>query len=242
MRLSRMNVCIAGAAMVVALPGLAMAGERPIVSFSFSDLDGSFSIVESAESGVQSGLFTAADDNNTTGDVTRVRGAQPTDTTAVFAGDLGGFPGLASFDMHLPVDSPSQASAESLGGSLALTDIDGDSLAATVTGGWERLGTFGALFVGLLTDVQINRDGNSIFEGADGQGFSMMGLPAEQDLEGTVVALAVPGWFVDETGALQEFQGANVGSIGAIVPEPLSLSLLAAGGVLVTLRRKRRMS
>jgi hypothetical protein len=214
-----------------------MAGQEPLLSFSFSDLVGDFTVAPAG----QSGLFTASDDAVSTGDVTRVIGATPGDQTAVFANGVN-FPGAAAFDLQLPVSGVTAVSALTVGGTLTLADIDGDSIVTDVTGAWERLGTFGALFVGLVNNVQINMGGDGVFEGADGEGFSMLGFPGS-GLEGSVVAMAVPGWFLDDqTGEVAGFEGANVGSIGAIVPEPLTFTLLAIGGLATVVRRRQRRS
>ena len=234
MRLCKVGVGVTCAIMLMAVASPALAGEQPLLSFSFSDLAGEFTV----DTGGLSGLFTAANDEASNGDVTLVA----SDETAEFANGVA-FPGLSAFQLTLPVAGASTVSAVTTGGTLALVDINGDSFVAGVDGMWGSLEASGIIvgagFVGSLSDIQVNMSNDGFFEGAASTGFPMQGLPS-QGLEGTVVGLTVPGWFVDSAGQMQPFEGTNVGSIGAIVPEPLTLSLLALGGLALVGRGKKR--
>ncbi len=189
------------------LDALAEVDAEPLISFSYSDLAGYFTVDPAG----QSGLFTAHDDNVSTGEVTRVAGVGPWHT-AVFTG----FPGAAAFALALPIRVPCQGVAQTSGGSLTLVDIDGDSFVAGVIGEWERL-TSDARFTGQLSFLHVNMNANGVFEGADGVGFSMSGFPPVEEMAGMVVVMYVPGWFFDESGDLAGFANANVGVIGAVV-------------------------
>ncbi len=233
MRLSTVGVGITIVAALLVFAGSARAADEPLLSYSFSDLAGNFTVV-----GGQSGVFTAANDEDSNGDVTRVLVGQATGDTAVFADSGNNFPGSAAFGLELPITSADQASAQTSGGSLTLTDIDGDSIVLGIDGTWEPI-QIGAWFVGTVTGVQMNLDADGIFEGADGTGFDMSGFPTT-GLEGNVLAMTIPGWFVDGRGGLQGFEDTNVLSIGAIVPEPFTLSFLALGSLALAARRGRR--
>ncbi len=235
MRLTKVGMGITIVAALVVLVGPAMAADEPLLSYSFSDLVGNFDVVDPVG---QSGLFTAADDVDANGDVTRVLFGQPTGDTAVFADSGSNFPGDAAFSLELPVTGADQVNAETSGGTLTLTDIDGDSIVMGIDGDWETI-QIGAWFVGTVSGVQMNLDANGIFEGADGTGFDMSGFPTS-GIEGNVIAMTVPGWFVDDQGVMQGFENTNVLSIGAIVPEPFTLSFLALGSLALAARRRRR--
>ncbi len=191
------------------LDALVDPDEEPLLSFSFSDLEGTFAL----QAELDAWVFTAGHREGSSGDVTRTDDVGPSSGIAVFTE----FPGLAAFALSLPIIVGCQDVVLTLGGNLVLMDIDGDSFEFAVNGQWESI-QIGAWFVGTLSDIQVNMDGNGIFEGADGTGFSMLDFPPMENLEGQVLAMTVPGWFIDENGEMTGFEGSNVLSIGVIMP------------------------
>ena len=202
--------------------GPVLAGEG-LISFTYSDLVGSFS----GDPG--SYLFSAADDGDTDGEVTRL--IDPIeDAFFVGAGMLE-----ADFSLSLSVSDP--FAAEPLGaGDLTLIDADGDSIVAAVDGKWINMGG-SANFVGILTDVFITSD-DLTYDGTDGSSFSLDGIPLGEPLWGNVITLSFNEWFSDGVD-VTPFSDATTLTCGVIVPEPATLGLLAIGGLAAFIRRRR---
>ena len=136
------QLAVGSAILLAGAAGSAMAED--LVSFSYSDLDGVFD---------GSSLFSAADDSDTDGELTRL--ITPTGD-AVFAGTVadGGFPMLASFSLLMTVSNITATGAEVLPGfgSMTLTDIQQDLFTAGVHGFWTKVGS-SANFIGVLSNV-----------------------------------------------------------------------------------------
>lgn len=200
-----------------------VASAEDVLSFTFSDLNGSFD--------AGSSLFTAVDDADSDGDVTRL--IAPVGD-AFFAGTLGdgGFAPDAAFDLSLTLADITMLDATAIG-ALTITDLTGDQITADVTGNWLYNGS--ANFVGVLSNVTIvdvNADGT--FDGDGSSGFS---LAFPDDLAGNTIALAFDTWFTDDASEPQDFAGVTTLASGAIVPEPATLALLAFGGLIAGRRR-----
>ncbi len=203
---------------------------QDLLSFTFSDLDGDF-----VDSGGGAYVFTAADDSDTDGDVTRL--ASPAGD-AFFAGTVAdsGFPASGSFTMELGVGAITTGGASSVG-TLEIVDADGDVIAASVSGGWINVGG-SANFVGLLSSVTVTSD-DGTFDGTDSGSFSTS-FAAPQPYTGNVINLSFGEWFTDGGGTVLPFSDVTTLTSGAVVPEPATLSLLAIGGLATLLRRRRR--
>ena len=122
--------------LAIATGGSAFAED--LFSFTYSDLDGDYD--------AGSMLFTAADDDLTDGDVTRI--ISPTGT-AFFSGSIidGGFPDFASFSLETTLANITATTASLVpgGGFLELRDVDDDVIAANVFWGVDecrRVGQF----------------------------------------------------------------------------------------------------
>ena len=217
-RLSILTVLALGIAVMAVQPVLAF---DPVITFGFSDLSGQFT--------QQSMLFTAVNDADSDGDVTRAD-VDPDDTAR-----FEGLDGLAGFFVALSVDSTRGDTITSESGSFVITDLDGDVIQGDISNGvWINNGS--ANFYGTLGNVRIIPDDNvladSEFNGIDGTSFSLEGLP--DVLSGNVMTLAFGNWFDSD------FADAYTLAIGAIIPEPATLSLIAVGIVPIVARRRRR--
>lgn len=206
---------------------------QDLFSFTDSDLDGDFSI---PGRGLGDGLFTAVDDGDTDGDVTRK--VAPAGT-ALFAGTLvdGGFPGAASFDLTMDIFITGPGTADG-SGELTLTDLDGDTITGVVEGQWFQNDS--ANFAGSWTGIQITDNGtlDGMFDGTDGS-VLISDFAGGGPFNGNIITLVFQNWFADGQGTPQTFQDASTFASGAIVPEPATLGLLALGGLGVLYRRRR---
>lgn len=145
---------------LIAATGL--AGAEVVVSYSFTDLNGSY------DDATQ--VFTANAANNATlesgGDVSSLIGSKGTaqyDT---------GFLGLGSNDVDFSFDvsNITAGGADSIG-TIVITDADGDTLTATVEGAWTILNPFGFMFFsGTSTDYAFTDNGaaDGEFNGVSG--------------------------------------------------------------------------
>ncbi len=223
--MQRFSVLFAFAAAALIATCSSVASAEDVLSFTYSDLDGSFDAASS--------VFTAVDDADTDGDVTRL--IAPIGDV-FFAGTLadGGFGLSAAFDLSLTLSDITQLDADGVG-MLTITDLTGDQITADVIGNWVYNGS--ANFVGLLDNVAIiDQTGDGTFDGNGGSSFSLI-FPDE--LAGNTIALAFGAWFTDPAGAPQGFSGATTLASGAVVPEPTTLALMALAGLASVARRRR---
>jgi hypothetical protein len=216
-------LCLCVFGVVAGQSGFASAQDA--FSFTYSDLSGNFDIGSS--------LFTAVDDFDSDGDVTRLIDPMG---DAFFAGTLanGGFASLAAFDLTLSMSNITASTADGVG-SLMLVDLTGDEITADVTGDWFNNGS--ASFIGALANVTVvDHTGDGRFDGDNSSWFSL-DFPGE--LTGNTIALAFGAWFTDDLGAPQGFSDVTTLASGAVVPEPATLTLLALGGWAVAARKRR---
>ena len=195
----------------------------PALTFSFSDLSGDFDAGGT--------LFTAVDGDDTDGDVTRL---DPFGD-AIFDGVLATsqFFSLEMSVFPMGLEDPTQILASA--GTLVVTDLDGDTLSGSVSGVW--LNTLGSAdFVGTIQGLVITTDDNE-FNGTGGTFCSLDGLAGVFD--GDIMTLTFGTWFTDAGGTFQDFSDASTLAVGAIVPEPATLWLLALGTLAISTGRQR---
>jgi hypothetical protein len=229
----RFNILSMLALGVLAISAQGVMAAEPVLTFGFSDLVGDFTVGERGASM----LFTAANDETTNGDVTRI---PPPAGTVEFAGNAFDYFSL-SIEIT-PVDEDNNGIPDipvSLAvagvGTLMMTDFDGDMIVGTVEGLWINNGS--ANFVGNASNVTIGTD-DFEFNNDVGEFISLQGLGGTFD--GNVLTLAFGNWFTDPGGIFQEFSGASTLAQGALVPEPATLCLVTLGALSLVIRRRRR--
>ncbi|MCH8243910.1 MAG: PEP-CTERM sorting domain-containing protein [Planctomycetes bacterium] len=223
MRLSSKVLVSVLSLLAIATGGSAFAED--LFSFAYSDLDGDYDAA--------SMLFTAADDDNTNGDVTRIISPG---STAFFSGNAGdgGFPGLASFNLETMITNLTATTADLVAGSLELHGFQGGVISAELSGGWTNVGG-SAHFNGLLSNVMITSD-DGFFYGTDGSNFSTV-FPVDPPFNGNIINLTFGAWFLDDP---EGFENLTTLTSGVVVPEPATLALFAVGGLALVVRRRRK--
>jgi|GEM_PF-2421876 len=230
----RLTLACLVAAIAVTLCGGTSAVAEDLFSFTYSDLRGNFAITPGVNIG-DLGVFTAADDGDTDGEVTRLVAPLGDAFFAGTAGD-GEIPGFASFYLETPLATADTNSATLNGlGVLEIRDVDDDLISADVSGGWTNIGG-SAHFNGLITNVLIFSD-DGMFNGTDGSSISL-NFPADPPFNGNIINLTFGGWFANEAGPV-EFREKTTLTSGVVVPEPATLSLLALGGLACLIRRRK---
>jgi hypothetical protein len=217
---------------VIASAGVAFAGTASadvISTFGFTDLNGSYAPINATM-----GTFTAVADSvgaiQTGGDVTRNAGPGG---TAQF--DTGFMSMATSADVQITLDVLKTGSTEGTGsGTLVITDVDGDTITATIDGLWQSPGFGVVFFSGLMEEVYFNDNGaaDGTFNGISGS-FDM-DLPGNPPYLGAFSQLYIRfgGGFFGSA-----FTGQTVSADGQIVPAPGALALVGIAG-LVSRRRR----
>ena len=217
----------------LALCGTASAKADDLFSFTYSDLSGNFSDTP-GRSGNSIGVFWAADDGDTDGEVTRL--VSPLGD-AFFEGDGVDLPGFASFLLSTSLASTNATTATLDGlGLLEIRDVDDDLISADVSGEWTKVGN-AAHFNGLITNVLIDSD-DGTFDGTDGSSISLI-FDADQPFSGNIINLTSGGWFTSATGVPESFTDRTTLTSGVVVPEPATIGLLALGGIASLIRRRK---
>ena len=216
MKTVRYSVAILAVLSVVSTP--AMAG---LFGFSYSNLHTAFDGVDS---------FTTTHTPSTVGSVYR---NSPPAGTAVFLSPFWGM-GSEGFLIDMKISDITATTATGHG-TFSVEDMDGDAIAGTLSGAWQKVNGNG-VFVGSMTDVTYAGADDS-FDGHFGAMSTVFDTPAPWS--GTLLQLtATGGWFADLQGVAKEFtvQG---GSIDAYVPVPAAalLGAIGIGAAGVRLRR-----
>jgi MYXO-CTERM domain-containing protein len=214
-------------AVVALAAGMAQA-QTTLASFSYDSLSGGYVAASPAN-----GVFTANAVDlpllRTVGDFNRTVASEGNaDFPAGFVTDAN----AADIMISLPVSVTSGTTASSVGGTITIVDIDGDSFTATVDGDWYNLGPGFAFFNGNLSGISFTDIGtlDGQFNGYNGSW--AMNLPGNP-LEGAIVNLVFGGqWFT------QSFNDFAVGVSGQVIPTPGVAALLGLGGLVATRRRR----
>ncbi len=208
------------ALLTLAAAGLAAGtASGQLISFTYSDLDGSF------DSG--SGTYMAEVSSNTSGDVSRL---DSNPGTAEF--DTGTFPhASADFIISMAVTNITASTADG-NGTLTILDADGDSLTADVDGVFRLV--FGSIFFeGQLSNAFFgNESGDNTFDGATMGSFDNP-IPAGP-YNGSVVELFFdPGSFF-----AADFSNQETLVNGLLIPTPGAAAVLGLGGLMAARRRR----
>jgi hypothetical protein len=224
----------------VAAAGLAFApaamADVELVSFTYSDLEGDF-----VAGGATSGAFSANDQSVTQGDVTKL---VPTLGSAALDFSDAGI-GTAFFTLNIAVTNITNTTADGTG-TISFQDIDNTQFDATVSGTWVNVGG-SANFVGLISDATFAASTGSVFEGTDGNSFSIdLGtggvggfLPP---FIGNIISLTFGDWFTTGGGVAVSFSDATTLTSGAIaIPAPAA-ALLGMIGLAAVGRIRRKFA
>ncbi|MEQ9095442.1 MAG: hypothetical protein RIE32_04195 [Phycisphaerales bacterium] len=213
-----------GRTTLIAVAGVAataaVANAQAILTFGFTDVNGSFTASDSS--------FTGASDATTSGDVTRL--ASPGGTAVFEPGFAGTGAADFSFDIDVMITGAGTADGD---GTFTIVDVHGETLSGTIDGEFVQLGSGGIIaFNGLLSGVDFNDvSGDGTFDGPTAGSFST-DLPGEAPYDGALVQLFISGssGFFDA-----DFTGVSTQVSGEVIPAPASLGL----GGLAAARRRR---
>ncbi|MFH1419850.1 MAG: hypothetical protein ABII12_16370 [Planctomycetota bacterium] len=203
-------------ALLIVLAADQTATAGPIFTFGFTDITG---VYDGATT------WSMTPDSNTTGDVTR---DIPATGTASYLPDFTG--GTADFALTMQV-AMIDATHYSGDGSFIVTDADGDTITGDISGVWTKFATTG-IFGGDLTNVWMNELGDGIFEGPSGGSFDMDFSPAPEPYIGGLTVIEIAGWFGSA------FTDPDALTTATMIPEPVTLTLVAFSGMML-LRRRR---
>lgn len=211
-------------ALVLAAASSGAMAQQSILSFGFTDLEGSYTLLGST--------FKAAGSAAANGDVTRIQG--PSSTALYAAGTT-----LNRVDVTLTVSGILGNTANG-SGTLTIFDADAvnpDSITATVTGQFIQNGP-AVFFNGMLTNVFLNDNGtlDGSFDGPSGGSFPLSFAPNLPPFSGALIELFVGSPSNFFTG---NFSGVSTQVAGQVVPAPTSLAVLGLGMIAAGRRRRR---
>jgi hypothetical protein len=208
---------------VAAMVFAAGAQADAILSFGFTDLEGSFNAGTSTFSAM--GVNTAP--LHTAGSVNRLQ-----DPVANAQYNAGTAAGLVNFSLTVGNIMPASATGT---GSITIIDADGDSFTSDVTGTFSLVS--GAVFFnGLMPNPAFvpGPQTNNMFDGPSGGSFPLTFAPAQPPFTGAVVQLFFdPGTFFS-----QSYSGIATQLNGSVIPTPATLGLLTAGLAMIGRRRR----
>lgn len=214
---------------LVASAGLASAVSAQVVlTFNYTDLNGSYSTANST--------FTAVASNTpalqSSGNVSRLLD-NPSSTAVFNAGFEGG--SAANAQINISVFNIMGTLAQGAG-SIVLTDTDGDTISMGLSGFWVRQSGGRTFFNGNITNAVFGfaPGSDNVFTGQTGS-FNM-NFAAQQPLTGALIQLFVRsgvGFFA------QDFTGQSTQVAGQLVPTPAAAALMGLGGLAAARRRRR---
>lgn len=214
---------------LIAVAGFASADV--IVSYSYTDLDGSFDSTSSTFTADATDM-TGGGSLDTGGDVSRLLGAP---STAGFESGFMAFGTFADVQISLSVFNitPDSADAE---GTVTITDLGGDTLTADVTGSWTILNPFGFMFFSGVSSNYAFADNNDI----DGEFNGTGGAFDISDLIGNLYDGAVSLLLQNPGGFGTDFSGVSTEGDGVLVPTPGSILIGSLGALGMIIPRRRR--
>lgn len=220
------NRSLTAVALAVAAGGVATANADVVLTLTYHDLNGSYT-----QSSPGVGAFTAvAAGSEAAGEVSRV------DTN----------PGNASFEVGFEVDTnPADfqlslsvnvisAGVATGAGSMILTDANGDTIAANLSGAWIYDSVNGFIFFnGAVSNVVVTDNGtmDDLFDGTQFGSFQLSGMDLT-DGALTQIVFGAGSFFTTD------FANAATGVTAQIVPAPGALALLGLGGLVAGRRRR----
>jgi hypothetical protein len=212
-----------GLASFVVLGAAAAANADAILSFGFTDLNGTFQSGTSqfTATGVNAGAL------HTAGNVNRLQSPNP--GTAQY--DPGTAAGLVNFSLAVSNVTANSATGT---GTMSILDSGGDSLTANINGTF-TLQAGAVFFNGAISNPAFTDNGtlDGQFNGPSGGSFPLTFAPAPGPYTGAVVQLFfAPGSFFTTS-----FGGVATQLTGSIIPAPATLGVLV--GALAFSRRRR---
>jgi hypothetical protein len=211
-----------GAVVLTAFAGVTQA-DTTILSFSFSDLSGGYSTSTSHFNALGVNMLPL----QSQGDVSRVN--LPGSGTASYA--AGAAAGLLNVDLVVSAIGPTTANGV---GSIVITDANGDSFHADVSGQFVNNG-LAVFFNGSLSNIgwtDVSHDG--LFNGPSGGSIPLTFAPAPPPYLGSIVQLYIgAGNFFTS-----DFSGVSTQVNGVVTPAPASIALLSLGGLFAGRRRR----
>jgi hypothetical protein len=208
---------------LMAVAGVAQA-DTTILSFSFSDLSGGYSTATSHFNALGVNVLPL----QSQGDVSRVN--LPNSGTASYA--AGAAAGLLNVDLAVSAIGPTTANGN---GSIVITDADGDSFHADVSGQFINNG-LAVFFNGSLSNIGWTDVGpqDGMFNGPSGGAIPLTFAPAPPPYLGSIVQLYIGqgGFFTSN------FSGVSTQVNGVVTPAPASIALLGLGGLFASRRRR----
>ena len=214
---------------LIAVAGFASADV--IVSYSFTDLDGSFDAMSSTFTASATDMISGGS-LDTGGDVSRLLDIP---RTAGFESGFLAFGTFADVQISLNVTNITQTSADA-SGTVTITDLGGDTLTADVSGSWTILNPFGFMFFSGVSENYTfadNNDTDGEFNGTNGF-FDISDLVGNQYDGAVSLLLQNPGGF----GA--DFSGVSTEGDGVLVPTPGSVLIGSLGALGMIIPRRRR--
>lgn len=211
------------------LVATAAAGAAPsIVTYRFGDLSGDFTLFDGQNRASLGGHLVisavASDTHTSSGDISRIDDKPGT-------GEFDpGFAQSPPFSVLLDIDVTNISAAGALGtGFLTITDADGDTLTADITGAFGF--NSGFLFYNAVS-------GDYTFNAPDGWFNGTSGAIEIDDLVGTLFDGSL-SLLIDAPGGLtQNFADSTASLDGNLVPTPAALAAIAGIGLLP--RRRHR--
>lgn len=214
---------------VLALVAGAASAQNNILSFTYSDLSGSFT-----RTGTNDGLMTANASATgalqSAGDVTRLVGNTG---SALFE---AGFKGSTSADvqMNIVVSAIDDIAKTAMGnGTFTLTDTDGDTITGQIDGMFLAQGSSFIFFNGVLNAVAFNDASNGQFDGSL-SGAADLDFAFEGPYSGALVQLT----FGQGNFFASDFSQRATLASGLIVPATAPTALLGLAGLAATRRRR----